>query len=142
MKCWSVYMLLTICQVSIHSRTSFAFMPLSSVGCHLCTAKHFSKNADGEDFGITEDNEDSNYSPSPIGSVTNLDMKTFQLRKHKRMLQSRQQRWHQPPNPLLEDPIEFVQAILMHFSNAKKIALRMGLFACFNLPHHRGEEYC
>jgi hypothetical protein len=120
MKCWSVYMLLTICQVSIHSRTSFAFMPLSSVGCHLCTAKHFSKNADGEDFGITEDNEDSNYSPSPIGSVTNLDMKTFQLRKHKRMLQSRQQRWHQPPNPLLEDPIEFVQAILMALQQRQK----------------------
>lgn len=137
MKCWSVYILLTVCRVGIHSRTSFAFMHLSPASCHLCTtAKQFSKNADGDDFGITDDNDEESK------SVTNLDMKTFQLRKHKLMLESRQQQWHQPPNPLLEDPIEFVQAILVALQQRQKMVIQMGLFACSNLPHHRGEESC
>ena len=47
-------------------------------------------------------------------------MKEFQHRKRKFTLQSRQQRWHQPPNPLLEDPIEFVQAILGAFQQRNR----------------------
>jgi hypothetical protein len=41
-----------------------------------------------------------------------LDLKTFQHRKDKFHLQTRQRKWHQPPNPLLEGPIDFVQALL------------------------------
>ena len=47
-------------------------------------------------------------------------MKTFQNRKQKRMLQSQQQRWYQPPNPLLEEPVDFVQAILVAMQERKK----------------------
>jgi hypothetical protein len=115
MKYWLVYILYTVCQVGIHSRTSFAFLHLSPASCRVCSAaKHFNTNADGDDFGITDDNDEESK------LVTNLDMKTFQLRKHKLMLQNRQQRWHQPPNPLLEDPIEFVQAILVALQQRKK----------------------
>lgn len=36
------------------------------------------------------------------------------------MLQNQQQRWYQPPNPLLEDPVEFIQAILVALQERKK----------------------
>mmetsp|Transcript_20451 Transcript_20451/g.47979 ORF Transcript_20451/g.47979 Transcript_20451/m.47979 type:complete len:239 (-) Transcript_20451:93-809(-) len=49
-----------------------------------------------------------------------LDIEEFQQRKRKLTLQSQQQRWHQPPNPLLEDPIEFVQALLGAFQQRNR----------------------
>jgi hypothetical protein len=56
---------------------------------------------------------DNNYCDEHSSSIaSNLDMNAFQRRKRKFTLQNRKQQWHQPPNPLLENPIDFVQAIL------------------------------
>lgn len=54
-------------------------------------------------------NDDKEFSSNPSND---MDMKVFQQRKRMFTLHSIQRRWYQPPNPLLEDPIEFVQAIL------------------------------
>jgi hypothetical protein len=44
--------------------------------------------------------------------ATSLNLKTFQRRRDKLQLQTLQRQWQQPPNPLLEDPFDFVQALL------------------------------
>ena len=121
LQCWSPYTIFAIFHMIVHARTTLAFTLVSHVSCHQCSDCHFSKNADGEEFRITDDSDDDGQNTSsPSDSDSNLDMKAFQLRKNKIMLQSHQQRWYQPPNPLLEDPIEFVQAILVALQERKK----------------------
>ena len=67
---------------------------------------------DDDDGGGGGDSADK-YNKYDSNDNNILDMDAFQRRKRKIVLQSFQQRWHQPPNPLLEDPIEFVEALLM-----------------------------
>lgn len=128
-KCWSIslhLMLALVVPMSIvHTRTSMAFTFLPSVGCHLRHGIRFSKKADDEEFGISDENENdrTDSTSGPIDPVNNeknnLDMKTFEARKNKLKLQSQRQQWYQPPNPLLEDPREFVQALLSALSERK-----------------------
>jgi hypothetical protein len=100
----SAYALLVFFPVIIH--TILAFTP-ECLQTKRCQWLAFSRNTEDEDFGIDDDAE-------------NLNMKAFQLRKHKLMIQNRQHQWHQPPNPLLGDPVEFVQALLVSLQQRQK----------------------
>lgn len=110
---WWLYMVVAVSNASIQTKTTLAFTLASHANRHKCIPCHLSKNADGDD-------EDSQNISGLADSISNLDMKTFQERKQKLILQSQQQRWYQPPNPLLEDPVEFVQAILVALQEHKK----------------------
>ena len=113
---WLACILYAVFHISVHAVMSFV-VATTPIKRYLCSAKYCNKNADDGGFRkISNSDEGSMYISSP-GS---LDMKTYQVRKHKLMLQKRQQQWHQPPNPLLEDPIEFVQAILVALQQRKK----------------------
>ena len=114
------YMILILSCSLVHTRTTFAFVTVPPVGFHHSPACLSSKKPDDEEFGTDNTDAYAQNSSSPGNSISNLDMKTFQVRKNKFMLQNQQQRWYQPPNPLLEDPIEFVQAILVALQERKK----------------------
>lgn len=120
-KSWSVYASFIIFQINIITASSFTYEYLRPTKYCLCVGKHFGKKPDGENFEFNDDIDIDGKSTSD--PTTDLNMDQFKLRKHKLMLQSRQQQWYQPPNPLLEDPIEFVQAILVALHDSKTGAL-------------------
>lgn len=66
-------------------------------------------NANAED--TFHNNDDDGYEERSL-FATSLNLKTFQRRRDRLQLQTLQRQWRQPPNPLLEDSTEFVQALL------------------------------
>ena len=79
----------------------------------LRNTKMFSSSSDKSIDSQEKFEDGNNYCGDHSSSIaSNLDMNAFQRRKRKFTLQNRKQQWHQPPNPLLENPIDFVQAIL------------------------------
>jgi len=123
------FILFSIFKFSVNTGSSltFSFFSLRRVDCRFRIAKQMSKKPDDENFGFTDnENMDGKSVPSPSNPIADIDMKEFNLRKHKLMLQNCQQQWHQPPNPLLEDPIEFVQAILATFQQSKNRGMSNG----------------
>ena len=129
-KLWSAYLiLLAISELNLNTGSSFTFeiSSLRPVDYSSCVAKHFSKKSDDEHFGFTDDKDmDNNSVSSRTDPIVDLDMNKYNLRKQKLMLQTFQQQWHQPPNPLLEDPIEFIQAILMALQQSKNRGMSNG----------------
>lgn len=83
----------------------------------LRNTKVFSSDKSIDDNQEIFEKENNYYSEHNNSSsiASNLDMNAFQRRKQKLALQNRKQKWHQPPNPLLENPIDFVEAILEVF---------------------------
>ncbi len=120
-KFWSRCILVAFSYICIQTKTTVAFSSTPYTYIHRRITCHFGKNTDDEDFGSTNGNKEGSRNGSGSDdSISNLDMKTFQNRKHKRMLQTQQQRWYQPPNPLLEEPVDFVQALLVALQERKK----------------------
>ncbi|KAG7352595.1 hypothetical protein IV203_008643 [Nitzschia inconspicua] len=75
----------------------------------LCTTPSFSLQLSrAEPNDDAHDEEESLYDTG----TSSLNLKTFQRRRDKLRLQTRQRQWQQPPNPLLDDPTDFVQALL------------------------------
>lgn len=115
-KCCFPYIIFILLYAVIHTRTISAFVSSVSVSFHRSSACCLSKKPDDEEFN----DADSQNISSPRDSNSSLDMNAFKVRKNKFMLQNQQQRWYQPPNPLLEDPVEFIQAILVALQERKK----------------------
>eukprot|EP00536_Pseudo-nitzschia_multiseries_P001571 jgi/Psemu1/181323/e_gw1.19.28.1 len=129
---WFVYTLAVVLKFGIDCEQTVSLIPPRSATVRSPTETRFCKNTNknndndngDEDCNRTNDpNECGSTGDDDDGSNTtiiDLDIEEFRQRKRKLTLQSRQQRWHQPPNPLLEDPVEFVQALLGAFQQQRK----------------------
>ncbi len=114
------YMIFILSYAIVHSTTTLAFVSVASVKVHYSSTYFLSEKPDDEAFETDNNDADDQNISSQRNSISILDMNTFKVRKNKFMLQNQQQRWYQPPNPLLEDPVEFVQAILVALQERKK----------------------